>query len=263
MSEPKRSSKFDLIAEHYDATRGGIERGRRQAALLAPFLRRDRPVLDIGAGTGVVALGLTELGYQVIGVDLSRGMLCRALDRLDGRAVAGDALALPFVSASFDQAYSVWVLHHVGDMAGALREVARVLRPHGRYGVLPQGARPVGERDPALQLVEQMRRRLMRERPWAGNADDLPELAPQAGLRMVEVRDLEPHSYEESPESQARALENRAYSYLVDVDDETWKREVEPTIAAIRALPNPEQPVKRWAVPPPMVILERPLTLGH
>ena len=260
MSGPARPSDFDPVAARYDATRGGEERGRRLARELDPFLRRDTPVLDIGAGTGVVALGLTELGHRVVAADLSRGMLRQALPRLGGLAVQGDARCLPFRDASFEQAYSVWLLHHVGDIRAALREVARVLRPDGRYLVVPAGADPLGAPDPANEIARGMQRRVLGPKAdrCAGNANDLPDLAPAAGLRVAGVYPLEPHSYEESPETLARAIEERAFAYLWDVDEETWRREVEPAIAAIRALPDPDRPVTRRVRPFPMVVLERP-----
>jgi SAM-dependent methyltransferase len=64
------------------------------------------------------------------GVDLSGGMLAKAAAR--GLAVAqGSATDLPIASSSVDVAYSFKVLAHVPDIAAALREMARVVRPGG------------------------------------------------------------------------------------------------------------------------------------
>jgi ubiquinone/menaquinone biosynthesis C-methylase UbiE len=70
-----RSLAFDRVAETYDQTRGGEERGRRFATEVATFLDPSRPVLEVGVGTGVMALGLRELGFDVLGLDLSLPML--------------------------------------------------------------------------------------------------------------------------------------------------------------------------------------------
>ncbi len=113
--------------------------------------------------------------------------------------------------------------------------------------------------DPANEIARALARRIRGPDAdrWTGTADDLPDLAPAAGLRVAAVHPFEPHSYEESPENLARAIERRGFSYLTGVDGDTWKREVEPAVAAIRALPDPERPVKRWSHPPALVVLER------
>lgn len=64
----------------------------------------------------------------MIGVDLSEDMLRRA--RTKGvEVIQADASALPFVDASFDAAVSIFTHSDFDDFPGAVREVARVLRP--------------------------------------------------------------------------------------------------------------------------------------
>jgi SAM-dependent methyltransferase len=71
-------AEFDQLADHYDATRGGQQRGDEYAADLdARLPQGDGPILEIGVGTGVVALGLTRRGRDVIGLDVSAPMLAR------------------------------------------------------------------------------------------------------------------------------------------------------------------------------------------
>src|SRR6266511_2558710 len=129
---------FDQVADMYDASRGGVERGARIAADVVPWLVPGR-VLEVGVGTGIVAAALRARGRQVHGVDLSAAMLRRALDRLGPTVVQADALALPVASAALDNVLFVAALHVIGDVAGAVAEAARVLRPGGRlvavYGV--------------------------------------------------------------------------------------------------------------------------------
>lgn len=103
-----------------------------QSALGAPsFSGR---VLDAGCGEGIDLASLS-LGESVtgVGVELSRGGVAATSARIEGnrnaRLVQGNVLSLPFASGVFDGAYSYGVVHHTIDPEGAVREIARVLKP--------------------------------------------------------------------------------------------------------------------------------------
>jgi SAM-dependent methyltransferase len=71
-----------------------------------------------------------QFARSASGIDLSGGMLAKAASR--GLAVAqASATDLPIATASVDVAYSFKVLAHIPDIAGAMREMARVVRPGG------------------------------------------------------------------------------------------------------------------------------------
>jgi ubiquinone/menaquinone biosynthesis C-methylase UbiE len=102
---------------------------RLQIEIAADFCR-DREVLEIGCGTGMILKEIAPLARHAKGVDISPGMLEKARARgLD--VVEGSATALPYPDASFDAAYSFKVLAHVEDIRAAMSEVHRVLRPGG------------------------------------------------------------------------------------------------------------------------------------
>src|SRR5260370_36708472 len=101
------------------------------AQALAPGFASAGLTLEIGVGTGLVGAALQSGGRRVVGVDISVQMLQRARTRKLAVARA-DALALPFVSGSLRDAYSVWVLHLVAHPAAMLHDVRRALRPRGR-----------------------------------------------------------------------------------------------------------------------------------
>lgn len=98
------------MAGFYDATRGGESRGDAFAAEFDARLPSGvGPILEVGVGTGVVALGLRHRGRVVIGVDAAAAMLARAQARLGPVLVRGDNRRLPFGDGSVAHAVSVWV----------------------------------------------------------------------------------------------------------------------------------------------------------
>ncbi|MGW4290561.1 class I SAM-dependent methyltransferase [Streptomyces sp. NPDC004673] len=98
-------------------------------------------VLDLGCGTGSLALLAAEQGHRVTGVDASPAMVERARAKLagrDARVLRGDAAVPPVV----DQGYDVILVRHVlwtlPDPAEVLRHWRTLLRPGGRF-VLVEG----------------------------------------------------------------------------------------------------------------------------
>ena len=89
-----------------------------------------KDVLEVGCGTGLILHRVGQFARSAMGIDLSGGMLAKAASR--GLAVAqASATELPIATASVDVAYSFKVLAHIPDIAGAMREMARVVRPGG------------------------------------------------------------------------------------------------------------------------------------
>ncbi|MEO8704841.1 MAG: class I SAM-dependent methyltransferase [Kofleriaceae bacterium] len=91
---------------------------------------RGKDILEVGCGTGLILDRTARFAKRAAGIDLSGGMLARAAQR--GLHVAqASATALPIASTCVDVAYSFKVLAHIPDIAGAMREMARVVRPGG------------------------------------------------------------------------------------------------------------------------------------
>lgn len=251
-----QSLDFSRIAESYDQTRGGEDRGRRFAAELNGMLDPSCPVLEVGIGTGLIALGLTELGHRVFGVDISEPMVRRAKTRIGSRVAVADARAVPVGDRSFDQAYSVWVLHVVGDVPAVLRELARVLRPGGRYLVVPAGSSEEPA-DPIGRAILRLWRAADPERQRNDDAERLGELASASGLCLAEVRRWPEHDYMESPAQAIAKIESRSISVLWDLPEDRWRRIVEPILDELRGLPAPDVPIKRRSTDR-VVVLEKP-----
>ncbi len=92
-------------------------------------------LLDFGCGGGEIVALAAERGFDAWGVDTYQGVweqYAHAPGRLDGRIVRmAPGQILPFDDAVFDIVVSNQVFEHVADMAPAVRELARVLRPGG------------------------------------------------------------------------------------------------------------------------------------
>jgi SAM-dependent methyltransferase len=117
-----------------------VEQRARTRAALEP--RPGERGLDVGCGPGLLAAELVrEVGAQgrIVAMDRSADMLAAARERLRDHPVAfvlTDAAALPFADAGFDFVVGVQVYLYVPDVARALAEAARVLRPGGRLVVV-------------------------------------------------------------------------------------------------------------------------------
>lgn len=98
-------------------------------------------VLDIGTGTGFVALIASQLGHRTIGLDLSTAMLAEARMQADRRGLkasfqVGDAVAPPFAEASLDVIVCRHFLWTLRQPEVALANWLRLLRPNGRVVVI-------------------------------------------------------------------------------------------------------------------------------
>jgi len=234
------SLSFTPAAPSYDQTRGGEARGRKIADALAPEFTRAHPVCDVGMGTGVVALGIADAGFDVYGLDLSHAMLRFARARLGPVAVNANATNIPFRDGAFRQAYSVWVLHVTRDQESVFSEVARILCPGGRYAVVPGTI--LFDPHPVNEVLAEVQRR-------TAHIDDLTDTlvpkAERAGFRVMTVSELSRSVHEHSPEQVATALERGWMFHMWGVEDDEWRRTVLPAVEALRALPAADQPTAR------------------
>lgn len=133
------SLSFDRVAGLYDASRPlPPEAAERvaDAVLALTGATAETRLLEIGVGTGRIALPLARRGCRLTGVDISREMLAEFRRKLGADApnvepVEADAAALPFPDGSFAAALAVHVFHLIPAWRAALAEVRRVLRPGG------------------------------------------------------------------------------------------------------------------------------------
>ena len=175
--EAGRSPKemFDAIARRYDAANrvmsAGVDSMWRRKAItrLLDGLGARPVVLDLGAGTldGAVEIAGRVPAARVVGADFAANMLRAGRVKLAAGDLGArvfpeiaDGHALPYRDGAFDGAFSAFCVRNLADLARALRELRRVVRPGGRVAI--------------LEFFRPARPRLFFDRVW--NARVLPLL---------------------------------------------------------------------------------------
>jgi ubiquinone/menaquinone biosynthesis C-methylase UbiE len=126
----------DQVSDQYEAKRYHAPHSRRYHIWWVEDMIAPTPDeglwLELGCGTGWVHEVLQMRGSRrrLIGLDISMGML-RHAHRKQMTVLQGEASRLPFAANCFDGVLAKGVLHHVPDMAAAVEEIARVLKPGG------------------------------------------------------------------------------------------------------------------------------------
>ncbi|HEX3454701.1 MAG TPA: ubiquinone/menaquinone biosynthesis methyltransferase [Gaiellaceae bacterium] len=132
---------FDRIAPVYDVMNrvmtAGLDQRWRRETVKAVVRPGDR-VLDGCCGTGDLAVAALEAGAaEVTGLDFSPRMLERARAKQHSVTwLEGDLMAMPFPDDRFDSATVGFGVRNVTDLSVALGELARVVKPGGRVGIL-------------------------------------------------------------------------------------------------------------------------------
>ena len=216
MIYPRVDQRYQHVAEHYDdlnrwyleiwgehVHHGLWETGSENAELAtlklthklieATGIKAGDAVVDIGCGYGGTARILANgIGAKVTAFTLSKAQYDYAMEKSGGKGNPEFRLlnwfdnGLP--SGSQDVAISIESSEHMEDKAAFFHEVARVLKPGGRFGVYAWLAKP----NPSLREIEWLLEPICREGrlPGMGNEDDYRELMTQAGLAEVAYEDL-------------------------------------------------------------------------
>lgn len=134
---------FDETAPDYDRIESMLAWGTgskyRRDALVRGGLKHGMKVLDVGVGTGLVAVQACLLAGDpalVTGVDPSPGMMAAGKLPQGITLVEGRAEALPFPDDHFDFLSMGYALRHISDLSVAFAEFQRVLKPDGRLCIL-------------------------------------------------------------------------------------------------------------------------------
>lgn len=174
--------KWDSWASAYDYQYAHGLKSEEEASAWLDFLGQEmgsspKTVLDVGTGTGFLALLAAELGHQCTGIDISKEMLeiaqkkARKLKNPSGVSFKyGDAEKLPFPDSSFDIVVNRHLLWTLPDPEQALKEWHRVLIPGGKILIVNAVWATFGWHNKALSLLGHLLIAAReRKNPWAGN----------------------------------------------------------------------------------------------
>lgn len=259
------SLSFDPVAQVYDATRGYPEETAQRIALALEELVEATGAttfLEVGIGTGRIAVPLASFGHPYTGIDISDKMMAQLEAKLHaagwtqqagewgelpdekpelpsavkrykqerGRAtmrlVNADMMAVPFRDHSFDRVIAVHVFHLIEEWQQAVREILRVLRPGG---MLVQCWDEYGESDvPAIneewgKILGELHREVVNARTFPRNR--VENWLSEQGWESEKVRALD-WEYISSPQQIVEHVAKRHWSSTWSIPDDIFEEAV-------------------------------------
>ncbi|MGB1285299.1 MAG: methyltransferase domain-containing protein [Aggregatilineales bacterium] len=237
-------ANFDRVADIYDATRGfSSEAGQGIAAFIAEKakLKSTDKLLEVGIGTGRVAVPLSAHIDHIYGVDIARLMMQKIHEKSVANTIhlsESDATQLPFADSSFDACLSVHVFHLIPDMESCMQEINRVLNPEG---ILLYASGPFGEGFADLNSVWNQH---TPKYTGARNQEQVDELLTEYGWHIPEIEYQHPLMMQRRPDGLLTALKGRVSSQTWRMtDDEIAAAIVDMEAALAENYPEPDKPV--------------------
>ena len=223
---------FDRVADIYDQTRGlphGVPEQIANRIVAVTASTPETQFLELGVGTGRIALPFVQQGYSYTGVDISEQMMDQFRAKLPAGTtnlslLNGDVTDLPLADQSFDVAITVHLLHLVPEWKQVLREIRRVLKPNGWYVLGNDG----GHRDSAGSAIRRQWSYFAREagaalRPDHGNTAAVEAELTAMGCRMA-VYQVAQWQREFRPIDLLERLRDRTFSHSWTVSDQTLEQ---------------------------------------
>jgi ubiquinone/menaquinone biosynthesis C-methylase UbiE len=170
MNEADRQKQMDLVRDRFTRTatvfsdfvlHERVAEAERLADLLS--LSGSERAIDVACGPGTLARVFARRVLWICGLDVTVAMLGRAqkeaADEQLGnfQPLCGNALAMPFREGIFDLAVTSYSIHHIPDATDAFREIGRVLRPGGKFGLIDMIVPENRDHSDACNHIERVR----------------------------------------------------------------------------------------------------------
>jgi len=227
------AARYDRVSRVYDETREPLTRKAVDRLARVLSLNGLDRLLEVGVGTGRIALPLQKRGFDCVGADLSRGMLQKAKAKGLRNLFLADANLLPFRAKSFDAVVLAHVIHLLDDPPatfGMLTTIARrgivaIVRREDRGASAPAEDRSQ-IREAVRKAAEELgyllqrppgdwRRRFRREEEFISTSH------PSELLTIDDIRGVT------TVGERLSFFEKRAYGYPSDMPDEAFRRIME------------------------------------
>jgi ubiquinone/menaquinone biosynthesis C-methylase UbiE len=226
------AARYDRVSEVYDETREPLT--REAVDRLANILSRNglKCLLEVGVGTGRIALPLQRRGFDLVGADLSRGMLQKAKGKGLQNLFLADANRLPFGEKTFDAVVLAHVIHLLEDPPATFGRLARIARK-GIVAIVRKGddgAPPFAEdrsqiRESFLKAAEELGYPLNQPagdwRQRFRNEEEFVSSSPPNELLTIDDSQVVTTVGE-----RLCFFEKRAYGYPSEMPDETFRRAI-------------------------------------
>jgi SAM-dependent methyltransferase len=231
-STESTAARFNAIAAVYDETREPLSRGALDK--IESTLNRDgcRKLLEAGVGTGRIAIPLSQRGFDIVGIDVSPGMLAWAKKKGLGRLIMADGNLPPFRRKAFDAVVMAHVLHLLEDPAKTFKALEEIA---SREVVVLTRARDGAHRNPddsRAVIYEAIRRAATElgyvtppvggwQRNFMREVEFLARLPPNELLTIQDVSGVT------TLEERLKHMEKRAYGWSYSFPEEAFHKVIE------------------------------------
>jgi len=210
-------AEFDRLADVYDDTRPPLNEAELRIIEDALTVRKCHSILEVGVGTGRISKPLSEISFDMVGIDLSTRMISRAKQKGLQNLVIADTYSLPFMDDGFDAAILVHVVHLLPDPVKALVEIGRV----AKRSVVAIVRHPTGIMDEYEQLRRTIRQRVahdsqshLPENPWKKETELLQSVPP------IERKPFCDRTTEMTVSEVVSIFKKRAYRFTLNISEE-------------------------------------------